>query len=285
MNSDRIRRWSDDDHYWGPFTFSKSNSYKSFAAVLSSGEEEYPGCSMRVSLWIYTMILALPDIIPAYREQVKFSYIPAGERRGQDWYWKIARREYGFSLNGDDFFQIFYGRQPHDGNSREEQRWSWFLPWTQWEHVRHSYYGLSGEHYWTEPQPKTKNRLGWQEFHEKYDERKAMEDSCPAVKFSFTDYDGEMLTATTRIEEMEWYRGTGWFKWLRYFMKPKVRRSLDINFSGETGRRKGSWKGGTIGCGIDMFPGELHESAFRRYCEGQDTRHSKPRDIKFIGEV
>jgi hypothetical protein len=41
---------------------------------------------------------------------------------------------------------------------------------------------------------------------------------------------------------------------------------LDIRFSEETGRRKGSWKGGTLGHGIDMLPGELHEAAFRRYC-------------------
>lgn len=45
-----------------------------------------------------------------------------------------------------------------------------------------------------------------------------------------------------------------------------VRRSLDIQFSGETGTRKGSWKGGTVGHSIDMLPGELHEAAFRRYC-------------------
>ena len=36
--------------------------------------------------------------------------------------------------------------------------------------------------------------------------------------------------------------------------------------AGETGKRKGSWKGGTIGHSIGMEPGELHESAFRRYC-------------------
>ena len=43
----------------------------------------------------------------------------------------------------------------------------------------------------------------------------------------------------------------------------------------ETGSKKGSWKGGTIGHGIDMLPGELHEGAFRRYC----LAHK----MKFIG--
>ena len=47
----------------------------------------------------------------------------------------------------------------------------------------------------------------------------------------------------------------------------KIRRSLDLEFSGETGPEKGSWKGGTVGTGIEMLPGELHEAAFRRYCQ------------------
>lgn len=37
----------------------------------------------------------------------------------------------------------------------------------------------------------------------------------------------------------------GWFKWLSWFGRPKIRRSLDIQFSSETGPEKGSWKGGT----------------------------------------
>src|SRR5690606_33228759 len=84
--------------------------------------------------------------------------------------------------------------------------------------------------------------------------------------FTFRDFDGEELTATTRIEEREWRFGVGWFKWLSLFRRPKVSRDLEITFSGETGKRKGSWKGGTIGDSIKMLPGELHEPAFRRYC-------------------
>lgn len=171
------------------------------------------------------------------------------------------------------------------------QHWCCSTPWNNWRHVRHSHYDLDGNHWLTEP--KTKRwfampsdvdardySLGWN--------RNAVDaavNSCPTRTFSFTDFDGEQLTAKTRIEEIQWEFGTGWFKWLSAFKNPIIRRSLDIDFSGETGRRKGSWKGGTIGCGIGMLPGELHESAFRRYCEGQDTRHGKPRDMKFIGEV
>ncbi|WP_370281967.1 hypothetical protein [Pseudooceanicola sp.] len=68
----------------------------------------------------------------------------------------------------------------------------------------------------------------------------------PTVDFRFKDFDGEELTASTRIEEYEHKFGTGWFSWLSLFRRRRVRRSLDIRFSGETGRRKGSWEGGSL---------------------------------------
>ena len=95
--------------------------------------------------------------------------------------------------------------------------------------------------------------------------------------FAFKDFDGEELTARTTIEEREWRFGVGWFAWLSLFRKPKISRYLEIAFSGETGKRKGSWKGGTTGHSIEMLPGELHESAFRRYC----TEH----DMTFVAAV
>ena len=82
----------------------------------------------------------------------------------------------------------------------------------------------------------------------------------------FDDFDGERIECTTMIEEREWLRGAKWTEWLSLFYPPKVRRSLELEFSKETGSRKGSWKGGTMGHSIDLEPGELHESGFRRYC-------------------
>ena len=131
--------------------------------------------------------------------------------------------------------------------------------------MRHSFYGLSGELIYTEPQ------VSWRLLSqaESLDTHRRIwdaEEAVPCRIFQFLDFDGERLTAATRIEEREWHFGTGWFKWLDWFHARKVHRSLDIKFSGETGERKGSWKGGTVGHSIEMLSGELHESAFRRYC-------------------
>ncbi len=250
-------RWSDRDHFVGPFTFCLSD-YKRLAFVFGSGDgDDYPGCRLRVSVGSFTGILALPPILRPWREKVEARWdAETIKRLGRDWYWNCYEREYGFSYS-EGFLQVFLGRQTHDSSTT--QSWSKHLPWSQWRHVRHSLYGLTGEHYADAP---TRMRLG--DGHA--DTWWTTQENCPSRSFAFADYDGEQLTAKTRIEEREWRFGDGWFKWLSVFRKPKIVRSLDITFSGETGKRKGSWKGGTIGHSIQMQSGEFHESAFRRYC-------------------
>ncbi len=252
------RRWGDNDFYLGPLTFARDKHYRPFAIVLSSGEEDYPGAKFRVSGFGFTVILGLPPwALKPYREKKTAHWDEATiQRLGRDWYWDITRREYGFSLN-DGFLHITFGRQAMD--SSIDQDWSCFLPWTQWRFVRHSYYDLQGEHIATLP----KREPGLDGFRLDQEIKKTV----PIRKFNFLDFDGEPITATTLIEEREWLFGTGWFQWLSWFRKPKISRSLDLQFSSEVGKRKGSWKGGTLGHGIEMLPGELHEAAFRRYCD------------------
>ena len=264
-------RWGDNDRYLGPFIYARNRrGWRPLAVVLMSGDEEEDhraGCKFRLSAFGHTLITALPAIIRPWRRKV---YPGAAwdaatiARLGRDWYWDTKPREYGFSY-ADGFLQVYLGRQTDDSST--EQRWSKFLPWTQWRHVRRSLYGLSGEHYWTEPSY-VRHRLGEYD----WDQREAIEDACPSQTFAFKDFDGEALTVRTHIEEREWRFGEGWFKWLSVFRRHRVRRYLDVHFSGETGKRKGSWKGGTIGHSIEMLPGELHEAAFRRYCAEHEMR-------------
>lgn len=261
-------RWSDNDRRFGPFIYARDARYRPLAAVIASGDDEHPGCRLRFSAFGHTFITALPGIVRPWRRKIYPNERYPGswdaatiERLGRDWYWDTHPREYGLSYS-DGLLQVFLGRQTNDSST--EQRWSKFLPWTQWRHVRRSLYGLEGEHYWTElDRPWPRDDV---EYSKRWEAIKAAEEACPSRTFAFKDFDGESLTARTRIEEREWRFGTGWFKWLSVFRKPKVSRALDIRFSGETGKRKGSWKGGTIGHSIEMLPGELHEAAFRRYC-------------------
>jgi hypothetical protein len=268
-------RWSDNDHRFGPLIYSRDRSWRPLAVVLMSGDGEHPGCRFRLSAFGHTFIAALPPVIRPWRRKIYPNEKYPGswdaatiERLGRDWYWDIHERQYGTSYC-DGFLQVFLGRQTHDSSTT--QSWSRHLPWTQWRHVRRSLYSLEGEHYWTEPEGRWSG-LGDAEYQKRWDAIKAAEDACPSLTFAFTDYDGEALTARTRIEEREWRFGEGWFKWLSAFRRPKVTRYLEISFSGETGRRKGSWKGGTLGHSIEMLPDERHEAAFRRYCEAHEMQ-------------
>jgi hypothetical protein len=66
--------------------------------------------------------------------------------------------------------------------------------------------------------------------------------------------------ATVHVERMEWRQR--WLKWCSWFAKK--RQSIDVRFNAEVGEREGSWKGGCIGCGYDMLPGETLEQTLRR---------------------
>ena len=259
----RAMRWGDNDRYWGPFTYAVDPKYSRYGISLKSDSdvrEDRPArASLRVSFGKRTLITVLPPIVRPWKRKVYPNWDAATvERLGRNWYWDAHPREFGFSCS-DGFLSVRYGRSTMDSST--DQHWGYFLPWRQWRHVRHSLYDLQGHHNWTEQQ--RPNLSNWEEW-------RAAKDACPSATFEFLDFDGEKLSAETRIEEREWRFGTGWWKWLSLFRKPKVSRDLDIQFSGETGNRKGSWKGGTVGHSIGMLPGELHLAAFRRYCQEHD---------------
>lgn len=290
MKKTTRRRWSDHDKTFGPFTY--SYGYRHTGIVLVSGDgDEYAGCMLRIHFLKHTLIVNLPPIIKPYREKVIAHWDAATvARMGRDWYYNYDEREYGFSISDGDFLQIYYGRQSQ--SSKTEKRKGYFFPWKQWTHVRHSIYDLNGNLFATEPEEKKFHHL-WQRksalyvavASDTYTQWREKVEACPTRSFLFNDFDGEEIICKTHISEREWHRGTGDFAWLRYCYPPKVHRSLDLEFSKETGRRKGSWKGGTTGHSIEMLPGELHEEAFKRYCAGDDSRAGTKRDMTFIREI
>jgi hypothetical protein len=273
------RRWSDHDHHLGRFiTYARDTYGKPFGVVIDSGEGEHPGCHLLLRGFGHTLLIELPPIVRPWRQKIVANWDPATvERLGRDWYWDEHAREYGFQLSDEGFLQVFLGRQTHD--STTTQSWSCFLPWTQWRHVRMSFHGLAGEHFWTQIERDRKaGGSNWEE-------RQRAEKACPKAVFEFDDFDGKRIRATTHIEEREWRFGTGWCRWLSLVRRPRVRRSLSIEFSEEVGPEKGSWKGGTLGHGIEMLPGELHEAAFRRYCEQKHSAKGRSYHITFFARV
>ena len=76
--------------------------------------------------------------------------------------------------------------------------------------------------------------------------------------YTYTLRSGEVQQrqATIKAEQRTWTR---W--WLPF---KRVSRYIDIDFNGEVGERSGSWKGGVLGCGYEMNPGETPLQTLRR---------------------
>lgn len=248
-----MNRLTDNDKNFGPLTIGRWST--TLSAYVEGGDSDDPDSTLLIVALGWAARLKLP-----------FTIKPYGKYREHS-------RRYGVSLsdmgNGYDFLQIFFGPQTHDSSTTKS--WSKHLPWKQWSHVRHSLYTPTGEHFYTE--------VRGADFRDFFAKR----EDCPQSHFGFVDYDGEFIVATCTIEEREWHKGEGWFKWLRWFSTPKVVRSLDLRFSAEVGPEKGSWKGGTIGHGIDMLSGESPQRAFQRYCAKVHERKGKKYTLRFIG--
>lgn len=275
-----MSRLTENDRHFGPITYARCNpSWRPLRVVLSSGADEDRAGTNNLTVYAFGWVarLTLPRLLDDYKvRHVATSWDAATvERLGRNWYEEHHAREYGFSLS-DGFLQLFLGAQTHD--STTTQSWCAHLPWTQWRFHRFSLYDIDGAEFWTQIERPRKKGEG-KDF---YVQQEKTEKVDKAV-FLVDDYDGQRLTVTTHIEEREWRFGDGWFKWLHLFRKPMVRRCLRINFDKECGPEKGSWKGGLCGTSIEMLPGELHEAAFRRYCDQEHRAKYNRYRITFVG--
>ena len=271
-----MTRLTDNDRHFGPITYARcSPSWRPLRVVYSSGggDENEKANNLTVYAFGWILRILMPPMLQPWRRWVDTSRYAWASGRGG--YWDEHPREYGFSLS-DGFLQVFLGAQTHD--STTTQSWCAHLPWTQWRFHRFSLYDIDGTEFWTQFDKPAK--LG--QPRDFYVQQEKTEKVDKAV-FLVDDFDGERLTVTTHIEEREWKFGEGWFKWLSLFRRPKISRSLSINFDKECGPEKGSWKGGLMGTGIAMLPGELHEAAFRRYCEQEHSAKYSRYRITFVG--
>lgn len=256
------RRWGDNDKHFGPLTFAKDR-YAKYGIVLDSGDnEDYPGCNLRFYFRHRTVILELPAIIKPTSRWIDTSHYPWASKHGG--YNEVGNKEFGFQLS-DGFFQIFYGSQLDNDGPNDRQHKSWFLPWTQWTFYRRSLCDLNGNVIFTQFNGDMKFKP-WNE---------AKKDQ-PTVVIPFLDFDGEQNEVSCSMEIWEWKFGSSWCQWLAWFRKSEIRKTLELSFVKETGKRKNSYKGGTTAHGITMMPNEDVNSAFDRYCaEHNFTRLSQ----------
>jgi len=83
----------------------------------------------------------------------------------------------------------------------------------------------------------------------------------------YTDkYDNTNVRATISVKELEWR--PLFFKWTNLFSKSD--RSIEVEFDKEVGKRKGSWKGGTVGCSYTLHKNETPLQCLKRMEKERD---------------
>ena len=149
--------------------------------------------------------------------------------KDKDYSWDYEK-SYGISLF-EDHLNIRYGLQTD--SSRTNKRFGMTLPWLDYDNVRITLLNLDYT-----PFAELVNSS--------YPVREKLEELVPKMIYTFTDVDGTEGSVTVHLEEREWRVGRHWtWRWLRLFKKPVIHRYIECNFAQETGREKGSWKGGT----------------------------------------
>lgn len=154
--------------------------------------------------------------------------------------------KWGIAIHNNTFW-VYKGGEGNDNGGNKW--WTWDIPFLTKEWVRTSI--LLKDNTW---EHETKGNR--KEFYEdKWKEKQA------CWNYDFLDkYDNTIIPTKIYVEEREWR--PKWLTWTKLFAS--IRKTIDVDFSQEVGRRKGSWKGGTIGCSYDLLKDEIPLDCVKR---------------------
>ena len=246
--------------HYSPFSFNLSTPHE---------EPDDPYNVLSIGFFRWGWYFKVPQLLKPVGKKVKAGWDAATVARlGRDWYMDYTPKNYGFTVL-DDAIHLAYGIQPGGWSSGDKENSDHVkvldFPWNL-KHVRHTIYTKDGVAIPADE---------WQKKdHLKYSvkDRDVSFDSdfygSVYTFFRHTDkFDGMSIPAKAHISEREWNRGSNKFwRLLKYFPGgKKVVRSLEVDFKYEVGERKTTWKGGTVGCGIEMLPGEDIREAIARF--------------------
>ena len=158
---------------------------------------------------------------------------------------------YGIAVHSDTFWIYLGGKGNMGGGTKW---WTWSIPFFTKIHVRHDVEcNVDGE---IKMIP-YKNLESHGKDYIPLKENKLVN----VHTYNYTDaYDGEIIPCKYWVEEREWR--PKWLTWIGLFKD--VKKYIEIEFDKEVGKKKGSWKGGCIGCSYDLKPGETPEECLKR---------------------
>lgn len=260
-------RLGDNDKHYGPFIFSKREKTKkkpSFYIHLSlcsqtkeQGVEEKPlkeVCANYIMLFTsfygsaavkLPWLIVKPKLRKVYPESWNEDTV---ERLGRNWYYDVSDIQYGVSINAEDI-HINVGTSSFSEHGKSFiKRWPWIPKFVRSEYLNSA--------------DTTSN---------------VERDSVNKRNFLFRDFDGEVMAASVNYWVGYYLRLSGWFTWLGRLLPRKLYYRIEYKFSGEVGRGKGSWKGGTISTSIPTKSVKDPQASFIEYC----NKHG----MEFLGDL
>jgi hypothetical protein len=240
-----IRWGGEEDKYFGPFTFHRNRSNEFGFNVRFGDGRDCPQSYIRLHFGKLTVLFPIPSIVKPWKMWIdtsKFAWSdnPAGG------YWEFGYHDYGVVFSRTEMHWKF-GPQSFLGFGGSNRSGCWFYPWCDTTLLSCTYTDLDG------------NRC------------ESNEDDKPVAVFLVHDFDGEVIEAKVAIEHSKYRVGRGLWHWL-LLGKTRNHTSLEIKFASETGRRKGSWKGGTTGVWMPANSADTAATAMRKYCEENDMK-------------
>ena len=159
--------------------------------------------------------------------------------------------QYGIAIHNDIFWIYRGGKGNNHGGNKW---WTWDLPFFTLNHVRHEVEcNIDGQ---IKLVPAKSLETTGKDYIPLKDNK-----LVNIRKYDYTDsYDNMVIPCVYWVEEREWR--PKWLTWTGKFKK--VRKYIEIEFSDEVGKKKGSWKGGCIGCSYDMLENETPEQCIKR---------------------
>lgn len=145
----------------------------------------------------------------------------------------------------------------------------WRFPWSyDWYSTEVLKCNLSNWHRlslpWFEPiwkETRGDRRKGRDVFKSMDDQNQATASVTEEYAYTYNLKDGTVqdVMAKIHVERRVWR-----MRWWPLLPFSKSSTTISVDFSGEVGEGTGSYKGGTIGCGYDMLPGETPCDTLRR---------------------
>lgn len=123
-----------------------------------------------------------------------------------------------------------------------------WIPWRNWVQVAHDVRQATGN---------------WTPFVGSWERGKAPDRRhVETLPYRYMLRSGEVQARTAAVSVERRVRRLRMLRWLPWFQR--TTHAIDVTFSDEVGERSGSWKGGCIGCGYELKPGETAPQCLKR---------------------